>query len=289
MSADTGDGDNCSAPSTDALLALGIPTSDSDSYYSCATASNASRLAHCCSPSPVNAYESDPCYSWCDLDADLNAQFDSSSTGGDDNGTAFSYMRRCLDGGDDSTNSADASVPLYCRAKPHVVVASATTTAATPTSTFDTASFCRSEWPPDETQLAGLFSPQAGCAMLENATNYHVLNRCCQPAPVQYSVLHCYVYCRLPRGSGFRGDGNLTADVALGSFKACMLEYAGGLSNESLFDGIYCSANESRVWLNQSDFGTTKYLTGAGAGSTPLAHLWAGLLPLLIAFWALFS
>lgn len=266
---------NTCSISVDGVLSLGIPTHDSASYYACATASNYTRLASCCGSTP-HVYSQDPCYSWCDLPASLNSQFDNCD--GDDC-DAYSYMQECLT--QDPNTEIEA---LYCSATPHVIYGTATTTASTPTSTFDSGDFCADEWPPAQTELATVLDPYPGCAVLENATNYHVLNQCCSPSPVQYSVGQCYVYCALPRGTNFRGEGDLTTDQALGSFKACMIEYASGLDNKTLFGGIYCRANQTQVLLNQSDFGTTKYLTGH---ARPMARTVDWLLVSLTAFLAM--
>lgn len=253
---------NCSL-SVNELLSLGIPTTNSPSYYACATASNYTRLAECCGSSTVNVYSQQPCYSWCDLPASLNTRFDDCAFGTDDDCDAYAYMQSCLE------NDPDTHVEvLHCSAEPHVITGTGTrttTSTSSPAPTFSTEAFCKSEWPPSQANLGGVLDPYPGCAVLENATNYHILQQCCSPSPVRYSVEECYVYCTLPRGDDYRGAGDLTTDQALGSFKTCMIKYASGLDNMSLFDGIYCRANSSRVLLNQSDFGTTQYLTGSAA------------------------
>lgn len=174
----------------------------------------------------------------------------------------YQYFQGCLNA------TGEKVTMLWCHAQPHVIASSvsatATMTSTTPTSTFNSAQFCATADP--QAAIAGPVDPAPGCGILPNTTNTDQLERCCQPAAVKYSVVHCYEYCALPRGSGFRGAGDLTYDEALGSFKACMLQQGNG--NESVLDGVFCRVNESAVDI-KGTFGTTKYLTGvAGRART---------------------
>jgi hypothetical protein len=198
----------------------------------------------------------------------MNDAFDSDSV------DYFNYFKACLNA------TGDDIGPLWCHAQPHVIFSPTTTTATRPTSTFDSAAFCATTAPQDA--ISGPVDPFPGCGILPNLTNSDTLVKCCQPAPAKWSVLHCYEYCTLPRGNGFRGVGNLTYDEALGSFKACLLQE--GNNSQSVFDGVFCRVNGSEIDLKSTVFGTTKYLTGrAGrigvesAGLAVMAALGFGL------------
>lgn len=243
----------CSSLSVDTLYYLGIPSTSSESYYSCSTAANYTGFASCCSPSTVHSFPDNPCYVWCDLPASLNTQFDDCTSYDCD---AYSYIEQCL-----QDNGTDAKV-LYCSSQPHVITstATATDTASYPTDTSYLYDTCESAWPPTKTQLATYFDPDPGCAVLPNASNFQAFSSCCEPAEVEYDTSECWEYCLLPKGDGSSGQGNLTVDETLGSFKACLMKQAPGLDNTSLFGGMYCRANKSAVNLSVSDFGALDYL-----------------------------
>lgn len=259
---------NSSCPlSVDTLLSLGIPSTSSANYYSCSTATNYTRFATCCAPEKPHVFSDNSCYSWCDLPASLNAQFDAAD--GDD---AYSYMRNCLE--ENGTTTVEA---LYCSAKPHVMNSTSSdgsddlgtgtatgTDSSLPTSTSTstlTSGFCKGIWPPKQSELAGYFDPDPGCAILLNASNIQSFEECCDPAPLKYATNECYEYCMLPKGDGTDGAGNLTVNQTLGSFKACMIKDGNGLDNKSLFGGMYCRANKKAVNLSLQNFGAQAYLS----------------------------
>lgn len=259
-----------SSCSPNGLLSQPFTGGNTTSLYACAFASNASRAATCCSPDTPHPF-SDPCYSWCDLPASMNSQFDTGEV------DFYQYFHGCLNA------TGEKVTMLWCHAQPHVVASSnpsaatATTTSATPTGTFNNTQFCATADP--QSAIAGPVDSGPGCGILPNTTNTDQLERCCQPAAVKYSVAHCYEYCALPRGNGFRGAGNLSYDEALGSFKACMLQQGNG--NQSVLDGVFCRVNGSAVDITGT-FGTTKYLTGA-AGRIRIFDCVLGLVVAIVA------
>ncbi|KAF2430555.1 hypothetical protein EJ08DRAFT_697298 [Tothia fuscella] len=240
---------SCTTVSTNGLLSQNF-TGGGSSSYSCAFLSNYTLASQCCSSiSPPQKFANEPCYSWCDLPASMDAQFDS------DEVDYFQYFKGCLNATGETTG------PLWCHAQPHIFRPTGTTTTTTtkPTSTFNAATFCATQNPQ---VLISVPDPKPACGILPNHTNTNALERCCQPAPVQWSIIHCYEYCGLPMGSGFRGVGNLTYDETLGSFKTCLLQE--GNNSQSVLEGIICRSNGTPIDLQNTTFGTTKYLTGTG-------------------------
>ncbi|TID21790.1 hypothetical protein E2P81_ATG05059 [Venturia nashicola] len=220
-----------------------------ESLYSCAFASNLTQASPCCKPDIVHPFSEDPCYSWCDLPTSLNSQFDSGEL------DYFQYFKACL-------NSTGEDIRmLWCHAQPHIIAnpTPTTTMSVKATSTFDSAGFCKTN---DAQSLIAVNDPLPACGILPSTRNSRALEVCCQPSAVKYSVVHCYEYCPLPRGNGFRGVGNLTYDQALGSFKTCLQQY--GNETADVFDGIFCRVNGSVIDLKGTVFGTTRYLTGGG-------------------------
>jgi hypothetical protein len=257
----------CSSVTTNGLLSQNFTGSGGSSFYSCAFLSNYTQASKCCSPDKVNAFP-DPCYSWCDLPASMNEEFDSDAV------DYFQYMKGCL-------NATGEDIgPLWCHAQPHIVQSPTMTMSSQPTSTFDAAAFCATQSGQDA--ISGPVDPSPGCGILPNLTNSVMLVKCCQPAPAQYSVMHCYEYCTLPRGNGFRGVGNLTCDEALGSFKACLLQE--GNNSQRVFDGVFCRVNGSEIDLKGTVFSTTKYLTGQ-AGQLVMDKVHVLILPLVAGLW----
>jgi hypothetical protein len=235
---------DCSSVSVNGLLSQNF-TGGGTSFYSCAFPSNYTLASKCCSPDTVHPFPIDPCYSWCDLPASMDAAFDA------DDVDYYQYFQGCLN------TTGEETGPLWCHAQPHVIRPTAITTKAAPTSTFDAVAWCATQNPQELISVPG---PKPACGILPNQSNSDALVKCCQPAPAQWSVMHCYEYCGLPQGTGFRGVGNLTYDETLGSFKACLLQEGNG--SQSVFDGVYCRTNGMPIDLRSTTFGTTKYLTG---------------------------
>lgn len=237
-----------------------------ESLYSCAFASNFTQVSLCCKPDVVHAFSDDPCYSWCDLPASLNSQFDSREL------DYFQYFTACLNSTGESINM------LWCHAQPRIIInPTVTPTSTRATSTFDSAKFCATN---DPQTLISVNDPHPACGILPSTKNSLALEACCQPSAVKYSVIHCYEYCPLPRGNGFRGVGNLTYDQAMGSFKTCLQEY--GNRTADVFDGIFCRVNGSEIDMKGTIFGTTRYLTG-GSGQMGDGIGWT--LMVAVGFW----
>jgi hypothetical protein len=165
---------------------------------------------------------------------------------------------------------------LWCAAVPHIVSQSARPPSQ-PTSTFDAAKWCATS---DPQSLIGTYDPQPACGILPNQSNTLALEACCQPAPVEWSVVHCLEYCGLPLGTGYRGVGNLTFDEALGSFKTCLTQKGNG-SQDGL-DGVLCRVNGSAIDLKNITFATTKYLTGSGLRVSVESWIVAALIATLV-------
>ena len=105
-----------------------------------------------------------------------------------------------------------------------------------------------------------------------DGNNTAAFDHCCGWAPRRWDTEHCYVYCELPRGNAYRGDGNLTADESLGSFKKCLINNGGG---DVALDGIYCSGNGTMIDIKAYNVTTTAYLDES-ANETPKLS-WAAL------------
>ncbi|KIW06703.1 uncharacterized protein PV09_02403 [Verruconis gallopava] len=232
-------------------------TIGSDSYYACAFLSNYTLAQKCCAPEKVHSFDEDKCYSWCDMPASMNDEID---TEGFD---LLDYMRSCLN------QTGETIGPLWCRlTQAHAITSPnsiSTDSSSAPTSTFSAEKFCATE---DPQTLISVNDPWAACGTLPNNSNHLALEACCQPAPVKWSVVHCYEYCYLPRGNAFRGlsdSRNLTDDQILGSFKTCMLQKGNGTGSE--LEGLVCRVNGSAIDLKTTAFQTDRYLTGGGITS----------------------
>jgi hypothetical protein len=259
---------SCTGDLFNGLMSQPFTGGNDSSYYSCAFLSNYTLASKCCSPDKPHPFD-DACYSWCDLPASMNSAFDSDEV--DD----FQYFMGCLNA------TGETIGPLWCHAQPHVIFNSATATrSSAPTSSFNSTAYCATN---DPQSFISEPDSSPACGILPNTSNTLAFEACCQPAPVQWSVQHCYEVCGLPRGTAFRGEGNLTYDQALGSFKACLLQKANG--SQSGLDGVFCRVNETRIDLRGTTFSTTQYLTGDAVARSSLrnAILLVGFMVLIVA------
>lgn len=259
-----------------------------DTYHSglsCVAPSTFTRFPTCCLPYATSYQANDQCFQWCHTHDDWYLYKPSTwPLGGFDvgNSTVSNATERLR-------LSFKACLAADGQSVTDDVVSCQANTQATVPSDYNFFGpnniTCDLRHPSTTLNLQPNHRPQ--CAIRPTGTgtantdgnNTATFDRCCGWAPRKWDSSHCYVYCELPRGNAFRGDGNLTADESLGSFKKCMINNGGG---EVALDGIYCAGNDTMIDIKAYNVTTAAYLDGSSSNRPKLGWTALGLLTALV-------